>query len=125
MFGNAKKTRTALEALQAELVALRDQVEKQSTALASERATAATIAERIAALEGRVSGMGSELSRQLHELGNEIEELSKRADEAGVMEVIDTLKAAQVRLATEQARYEITFRQDLAALANQLLQRGR
>lgn len=125
MFGNAKKTRTALEALQAELVALRDQVEKQSTALASERATAATIAERIAALEGRVSGMGSELSRQLHEIGNEIEELSKRADEAGVMEVIDTLKAAQVRLATEQARYEITFRQDLAALANQLLQRDR
>jgi uncharacterized protein YlxW (UPF0749 family) len=125
MFGNAKKTRTALEALQAELVALRDQVEKQSTALTSERATAATIAERIAALEGRVSGMGSELSRQLHELGNEIEVLSKRADEAGVMEVIDTLKAAQVRLATEQARYEITFRQDLAALANQLLQRGR
>lgn len=125
MFGNAKKTRSALEALQAELVALRDQVEKQNTALASERAAATSIAERIAALEGRVSGMGSELSRQLHELGTEIEELSKRADEAGVMEVVDALKAAQIRLATEQARYEITFRQDLAALANQLLQRGR
>lgn len=125
MFGNAKKTRTALEALQAELVALRDQVEKQNASLASERATAATIAERIAALEGRVSGMGSELSRQLHELGTEIEELSKRADEAGVMEVVDALKAAQVKLATEQARYEITFRQDLAALANQLLHRAK
>jgi chromosome segregation ATPase len=125
MFGNAKKTRQAVEALQAELVALRDQVEQQNSALASERATAVSIAERIAALEGRVSGMGSELSRQLHELGSEIEELSKRADEAGVMEVVDALKAAQVRLATEQARYEITFRQDLAALANQLLQRSR
>jgi len=125
MFGNAKKTRQAVEALQAELVALRDQVEQQNSALASERATAVSIAERIAALEGRVSGMGSELSRQLHELGSEIEELSKRADEAGVMEVVDALKAAQVRLATEQARYEITFRQDLAALANQLLQRSK
>ena len=125
MFGNAKKTRQAVEALQAELVALRNQVELQNSALASERATAVSIAERIAALEGRVSGMGSELSRQLHELGTEIEELSKRADEAGVMEVVDALKAAQVRLATEQARYEITFRQDLAALANQLLQRSR
>jgi hypothetical protein len=30
-----------------------------------------------------------------------------------------------VRLANEQARYEITFRQDLAALANKLLQRQR
>jgi hypothetical protein len=125
MFGNAKKTRQAVEALQAELVALRDQVEQQNSVLASERATAVSIAERIAALEGRVSGMGSELSRQLHELGSEIEELSKRADEAGVMEVVDALKAAQVRLATEQARYEITFRQDLAALANQLLQRSK
>jgi predicted nucleic acid-binding Zn-ribbon protein len=125
MFGNAKKTRQAVKALQAELVALRDQVEQQNSALASERATAVSIADRIAALEGRVSGMGSELSRQLHELGSEIEELSKRADEAGVMEVVDALKAAQVRLATEQARYEITFRQDLAALANQLLQRSR
>lgn len=121
----AKKTRQAIESMQAELVALREQVEQQSAALISERATAQSIAERIAALEGRVSGMGSELSRQLHELGTEIEELSKRADEAGVLEVVDALKAAQVRLATEQARYEITFRQDLAALANKLLQRDR
>ena len=121
----AKKTRQAIETMQAELVALREQVEQQSAALVSERATAQSIAERIAALEGRVSGMGSELSRQLHELVNEIEELSKRADEAGVMEVVDALKAAQVRLATEQARYEITFRQDLASLANKLLQRDR
>ena len=69
--------------------------------------------------------MGSELSRQLHELGNEIEELEQRANDAGVAEVIDALKSAQVRLATEQARYEITFRQDLAALANKLLLRAR
>lgn len=121
----AKKTRQAIESMQAELVALREQVEQQSVALTTERMTAQSIAERIAALEGRVSGMGSELSRQLHELGNEIEELSKRADEAGVMDVVDALKASQVRLATEQARYEITFRQDLAALANKLLQRDR
>ncbi len=121
----AKKTRQAIESMQTELATLREQVEQQASALATERATAQTIAERIASLEGRVSGMGSELSRQLHELGNEIEELSKRAEEDGVMEVVDALKSAQIRLATEQARYEITFRQDLAALANQLLQRGR
>jgi hypothetical protein len=69
--------------------------------------------------------MGSELSRQLHELGTEIEELSQRAEDTGVTEMIDALKTTQVRLANEQARYEITFRQDLAALANKLLQRQR
>ena len=41
-------------------------------------------------------------------------------------EVIDTLKASQVKLAAEQARYEISFREDLAALAEQVRQlRGR
>jgi len=38
---------------------------------------------------------------------------------------VDALKTAQIRLATEQARYEITFRQDLAALADQLFKRAR
>jgi uncharacterized coiled-coil DUF342 family protein len=125
MFAKGKKTRDAVEALQAEVSSLRDLVAEQSAHAAAEREAARAIAERIAGLEARVSGMGSELSRQLHELGSEIEELSKRADEAGVAEVVEALKNAQTRLATEQARYQITFRQDLAALANQLLQRAR
>ena len=125
MFAKGKKTRDAVEALQAEVSTLRDLVAEQSAQAAAEREAARSIAERIAGLEARVSGMGSELSRQLHELGGEIEELSKLADEAGVAEVVEALKNAQTRLATEQARYQITFRQDLAALANQLLQRAR
>jgi replicative DNA helicase len=103
---------------------LRDQVSEQASLAASERELSRTIGERIAALETRISSMGSELSRQLHEVGNEIEELSKRADDSQVVEVIDALRSAQIKLAQEQARYEITFRQDLAALANQLLQRA-
>ena len=35
-------------------------------------------------------------------------------------DVIDDLKSAQVKLAAEQARYEIAFREDLAALAEQV-----
>jgi len=42
----------------------------------------------------------------------------------GVNEIVDTIKASQTRLANEQARYEITFRQDLAALADKLLRRN-
>jgi hypothetical protein len=35
-------------------------------------------------------------------------------------EVIEALRASQVKLANEQARYEIAFRQDLANLAEHL-----
>ena len=41
-------------------------------------------------------------------------------------QLVATLKASQVKLANEQARYEITFREDLAQLAEQVRQlRGR
>lgn len=125
MFSSSKKTRQAIQALHDELNALREHIAEEKSRADADRATSHAIAERITALEARVSGMGSELSRQLHELGTEIEELSKRADDAAVMEVVDALKTAQIRLATEQARYEITFRQDLAALADQLFKRAR
>ncbi|MEY3805460.1 MAG: hypothetical protein RIR69_272 [Actinomycetota bacterium] len=124
MFFTQKKTRLAIDDLRQEISVLRDQVTEQALVIASERELARSVGERIAALETRISSMGSELSRQLHEIGTEIDELSKRADDTAVIEVIDTLRNAQVRLAQEQARYEITFRQDLASLANQLLGRA-
>jgi DNA repair exonuclease SbcCD ATPase subunit len=125
MFSSSKKTQQAIQALRDELNTLRQQIAEEKSRADEDRNISLVIAERIAALEVRVSGMGSELSRQLHELGTEIEELSKRADDAAVMEIVDALKTAQIRLATEQARYEITFRQDLAALADQLFKRAR
>ncbi|MCE2736004.1 MAG: hypothetical protein ACK45J_08655 [Acidimicrobiaceae bacterium] len=125
MFSSSKKTQQAIQALRDELDTLRQQIAEEKSRADEDRNISLAIAERIAALEVRVSGMGSELSRQLHELGTEIEELSKRADDAAVMEIVDALKTAQIRLATEQARYEITFRQDLAALADQLFKRAR
>ncbi len=81
--------------------------------------------EQFAAMESRITGMGSELSRQLHELGTDIEKLQQHVENDTVGDTVQALKTAQVRLATEQARYEITFRQDLAALANELLKRSR
>jgi len=105
------------------MASIRTDMAEQMALLTAERAAATTVAERITGLEARVSGMGSELSRQLHELGTDIEELSKRAQDTSVAELIDALKSTQIRLANEQARYEITFREDLASLANQLLKR--
>ena len=125
MFGRNKKTLKAIEALQTEILELRSLLSEQSAQISSNRVTSESVANRLSGLETRVSGMGSELARQLHELGDEIEQLSKRAEDDGVAEIIATLKATQVRLASEQARYEITFRQDLAQLADQLLRRNR
>lgn len=120
-----KKTALALESLAAEITALRSEVAEHVRALETERETVRAVGERLGLLEARVSSMGTELSRQIHELGNEIDGVARQADEAGLGEMVTSLRESQVRLAAEQARYEITFRQDLAALADQLLRRAR
>ena len=120
-----KKTTLALDEMRAELADLRTELATQVELLADERAAARAVVERLTSLEARVSGMGTELSRQIHELGNEIEQISRDAADAGLGDVVTTLRDAQVLLASEQARYAITFRQDLAALADALTRRSR
>jgi hypothetical protein len=124
MFSRNKQTQRAIEALQAEVASLRIDLYQQVEMLAIEREMARAIADRLVSLDTRVSNMGSELSRQFQELGGEIEQLATEVQNSGVNEIVDTIKASQTRLANEQARYEITFRQDLAALADKLLRRN-
>jgi metal-dependent amidase/aminoacylase/carboxypeptidase family protein len=124
MFSRNKQTQRAIEALQAEVASLRVDLYQHVEMLANEREAARAIADRLVSLDTRVSHMGSELSRQFQELGGEIEQLAKEVQNSGVNEIVDTIKASQTRLANEQARYEITFRQDLAALADKLLRRN-
>ena len=125
MFSGSKKTRQALDALQAEVIALREQVNVNAQQASADKQSLVALLEQFAAMESRITGMGSELSRQLHELGTDIEKLQQHVENDTVGDTVQALKTAQVRLATEQARYEITFRQDLAALANELLKRSR
>ncbi|MEO6124937.1 MAG: hypothetical protein ABIR32_14625 [Ilumatobacteraceae bacterium] len=89
--------------------------------------------QQTAALQERISNVTTELANQLGELSSELDSLaaSKASDAEHVVaeqpmstEAIDQVKSAQVRLANEQARYEIAFRQDLASLAEQI-KRGR
>jgi SpoVK/Ycf46/Vps4 family AAA+-type ATPase len=120
-----KKTALALDDMRTQIAALRAELETQSRLVADERAAARAVIDRLSGLEARVSGMGTELSRQIHELGNDIEQIARDAAANGLTEAVDSLRETQVRLATEQARYEITFRHDLAALADQLLRRTR
>ncbi|MSO59523.1 MAG: hypothetical protein EXQ63_04280 [Ilumatobacteraceae bacterium] len=121
MFNRSKKeTQAALSALMAEIEQLRAEIKDQAETAAKDRQSATEFAKRLTMIDVKVSGMGAELSRQLHELGNDIESLSHRPEDALTAESLTALKNSQVRLANEQARYEIAFRQDLAALAEHL-----
>ena len=80
--------------------------------------------EQVAAIEQRLDAVSTELANQVSELGRDIDGLAAHSGETAQPavsgEVIEHLKTAQVKLAFEQARYEIAFRQDLATLAEQV-----
>jgi hypothetical protein len=102
------------------LAMLEELVAKYGAALEAEKAANSATADRLNLIEQRLVSMGNELSHQLHEMGNEIEKLSQNAGDGAPSEILDALRTTQTKLAQEQARYEIAFRQDLAALADQL-----
>ena len=75
------------------------------------------IGERIEALDSRITAISTELANQITELSADVDGVDGSAPaESAVAELRD----AQVRLAGEQARYQIAFRQDLAELADRL-----
>ncbi len=125
MFFSSQKTAKAVQALAEQVADLQGQVLEQRTLIDEYMTISQVAAESISTLDARVTGLGAELSRQLHELGNDIEQLTHRADDNSIAESLAALKSTQVRLATEQARYQITFRNDLAELAELLQKRTR
>jgi hypothetical protein len=81
------------------------------------------LATGLTRVETRLSSISTEITNQLGELGLEIDALTSRlTEDSGLSgeEILTDLKAAQIRLAQEQARYQIAFRQDLAELAERL-----
>lgn len=78
------------------------------------------LAAQLATLDQRLTSVSTELANQLSELGSDIESLHQRPAAAVDEEAIGGLRETQTRLASEQARYQIAFREDLARLAEQL-----
>jgi chromosome segregation ATPase len=94
------------------------------------------LAERVSNLDARLNQVGIELTNQLTELSGDIDTAatskSSPADTAAIVGQIERLMAerldphlvditdGQLRLANEQARYAIQFREDLAELADRL-----
>jgi Zn-dependent oligopeptidase len=77
----------------------------------------------LARIDARLAEVVQQFSNQFLELGNEIDHALSRHPSAADLP-IDELRAAQERLASEQARYQIAFREDLARLADDLRRRG-
>ena len=93
--------------------------------------------DQTATLHERISNVSHELANQLGELSREIDGLSGRGTTPSMPpplpapanfepsqlvadELVSQLRSSQIKLANEQARYEIAFRQDLAKLAEQV-----
>lgn len=106
------RMRTDLDSARAEVDATRKQLDDM--AAANEKVVA-----EIRNLDDRLAHMGREFANQIHELATGIDGLEKHADSVSA-EVIADLHGVQARLTAEQVRYEITFRQDLAEIADQL-----
>jgi chromosome segregation ATPase len=100
------------------------QIAQLAERVAANDSTTRQATEQVSAVEQRLNAVSTELANQVSELGRDIDGLAAHSSEVGngtvSDEVIDTLKSAQVKLAAEQARYEIAFRQDLAELAEQV-----
>ena len=115
-----KATQSDLETLKTELVALREELTKRTNALSLVTAMTNGLDQKILIIDQRVTKMTTELSNQIHELGAEIVALTKSSQDNASRESLEQLRISQIRIANEQARYEIAFRQDLAELVEQI-----
>lgn len=91
------------------------------------RSKLGSITEHMGALDGRVTQISTEFVNQLDELGGELDALGRAVEANDVSEIrarLDDVASGQTRLANEQARYEIRFREDLAEVAERLRRPG-
>jgi len=115
-----KASQSDLETLKTELVELREELTKRTNALSLVTAMTNGLDQKISIIDQRVTKMTTELSHQIHELGSEIETLTQSSQDNASREALEQLRISQIRIANEQARYEIAFRQDLAELVEQI-----
>jgi len=92
------------------------------------RESTTDLQQRLEAVEQRMTSIGTELTNQIDELSGDIDALASLPSNAPTSPAITgddaallgQLRDSQTRLANEQARYQIAFREDLAKLAEQI-----
>ena len=119
----AKELVALVHGVQAELTVLREDIARRAVEVDAVRGGLQALEDRLRGVDARVTHMTTAITNQLHELDSEIDRLAKTADSASA-ETVSELRANQVRIAGEQARYAIALRQDLAELA-EMLRRAR
>jgi predicted nucleic acid-binding Zn-ribbon protein len=82
------------------------------------RARVQRLSDRLDQIDERITSISTELANQLTELSGDVEALAGNHPPSDG--VVTEIRDAQERLANEQARYQIAFRQDLAELAERL-----
>ena len=82
------------------------------------RARLQRLSDRLDAVDARITSISTELANQITELSGDVESIAK--EHAPTDDIVMEMRDAQVKLANEQARYQIAFREDLADLAERL-----
>ncbi len=83
------------------------------------RAQIQRLNDRLDTIDTRVTSISTELANQLSELSGDIDAMGD--GQPPTEQAVGQIRDAQTRLANEQARYQIAFRQDLADLADRLV----
>jgi len=120
MAGFRKRTTKDLEWITSTMKALEQRVGRLDAERSSLADRLEEIAARAEAVDVRLTTVSTELARQLDELGSELTGGESTGLDDTVEEIFTELREGQTRLANEQARYQIAFRQDLANLVEQL-----
>jgi hypothetical protein len=82
------------------------------------RARLQRLSDRLDGVDARITSISTELANQLTELSGDVESIAK--EHPPTDDIVVEIRDAQVKLANEQARYQIAFREDLADLAERL-----
>jgi type I site-specific restriction endonuclease len=82
------------------------------------RARLQRLTDRLDAVDARITSISTELANQITELSGDVESIAK--EHPPTDDIVTEMRDAQVKLANEQARYQIAFREDLADLAERL-----
>lgn len=134
-------TNAAVGQINEEITAQQATIATQSTTIAEQRALIEVLQAQVrqmenftttemARVQARLAEISEQITRQVEELGNEVDAAARRAEQAAAdaqtpLAALDDIKAAQVRLASEQVRYDLALRAELAELAERLRRSNR
>jgi len=120
-----RATKAEVDEIRAQLSTLVAHVQQLATTDTSRGEQLESVVAQLLQLDGRIGQIGNEVTHQLTELSTDIDRLGQRTNDLGsnieqlteLPTLVEGVRSDQARLANEQARYEIAFRQDLAEVA--------